>query len=184
MWLGILAAALTFFASYLLLRKKELRPSDTKSEVIPEKPEVVQVGESNERKREGTRVGFTFPAPGKERPAAYLICISGAGKGAEFAIEQAVTRLGSGKENELQVSDDFVSGKHAAIRYDSGGLYLSDSGSRNGTFLNETQLRATAMVLSPGDQIRVGKTTFELAAAKNWSRAAKGGLDRRETNVP
>jgi hypothetical protein len=184
-WLGILAAILALFAAYLMIKKKPTTSSPTPESVtIPQKPRAT-VAEPPRGKREKTRVGFTFPAPSKERPAAYLVCISGASKGDEFAIEQAVTRIGSGKENELQVSDDYVSGKHAAIRYDSAGLYLSDSGSRNGTFLNETQLHATAMVLSPGDQIRVGKTVFELAAGKHPPGSAEEGeMNWGETKVP
>jgi pSer/pThr/pTyr-binding forkhead associated (FHA) protein len=77
-------------------------------------------------------------------------------------MEQTVFRIGSGEANELQLSDDYVSNRHAVIKYDEGNLYLSDSDSRNGTWLNEARLDQTARALSPGDRIRTGKSIFEL----------------------
>lgn len=184
MWLGIFAAVLALLAAYMLSKKKTPPNSRAPEPLTISKPSVTDVPEPVRAKRAKTSVSFAFPAPGKGRPAAYLVCISGAAKGAEFAIEQAVTRIGSGKENELKVSDDYASGKHAVIRYNSGGLYLGDSGSRNGTFLNETQLHGTAMALSPGDHIRVGKTTFELAGGKNQPGHAEEQVNGSETRVP
>ena len=151
--------------------------------VVPHETTVTETVESPRARREKTRVSFAFPPPGKGRPAAYLICTGGAAKGKQFAIEQVVYRIGSGNENELHVSDDYVSGTHAAIRYDSGGLYLTDRGSRNGTFLNEAKLGNTAMALTPGDHIRVGRTTFKLAGEKSQAEPSDE-INRDETIVP
>jgi pSer/pThr/pTyr-binding forkhead associated (FHA) protein len=161
--LGVLAAVLTLFAAYLLIRKKEApKPELPERPEIPPAPPPIKPSESPKSNRDRTKIRFVFPPPGEGRAAAHLAGISGLAKGRRFAIEQVVCHIGSGNENELQVGDDYVSAKHAVIRYDSGSLYLTDSGSRNGTFLNETKLGDTAMALSPGDQIRIGRTTFEL----------------------
>lgn len=185
--LGVIAAALTLVAAYLLVRKKE--PPKPKAperpNVPPEKP-FAQPAEPPKANRGRTQISVVFPPPGEGRPAAHLAGISGSAKGRRFAIEHVVCHIGSGNENELQVSDDYVSAKHAVIRYDSGGLYLTDSGSRNGTFLNETRLGNTAMALSPGDQMRVGRTIFELETGASQAGPAEHAdrSNRGETIVP
>jgi hypothetical protein len=131
--------------------------------------EFVGVQIANEEKqsrpqRPRTSVGFAFPAPSQGRPAAVLRGVGGLARGRQYAIERGTYRIGSGEANDLQLSDDYLSHKHATIKYDSGSLYLSDSESRNGTFLNDVRLDQAARVLAPGDRIRVGKSTLELVA--------------------
>jgi hypothetical protein len=105
----------------------------------------------------------TFPPPGKGRPTAFLFCVEGTAKGQRYPIDHTLYRIGADENNELQLRDEFVSRKHACVKYDSGNLYLSDSGSRNGTFLNDSPLQQAA-ALKPGDLIRMGKTTLALIA--------------------
>ena len=99
-------------------------------------------------------------------------------------MEQPVFRIGSGEANELQLSDDYVSNRHAFIQYDEGNLYLSDSESRNGTWLNEARLDQTARVLSPGDRIRTGKSTFELLPPGEEPGSEAYQKDEGESLVP
>lgn len=61
---------------------------------------------------------------------------------------------------DIIISDVSVSHKHARIYKDKRGYYLEDSGSKNGTFLNQHQIKRPAL-LKAGDIIKVGKTTFE-----------------------
>lgn len=181
--LGVLLAVIALFAAYMLSRKKQAPPAPAPPVAPPTRP-VSDTAEPAPARRSATMVSSAFPPPGKGRPAAYLDCISGAAKGRQFAIEQTIYRIGSGNENELQVSDDFVSQKHALIKYDSGSLYLSDSGSRNGTFLNDTRLHLTAMVLAPGDEVRVGRTAFRVVAGKGQTATSHDEMDWEEPRVP
>lgn len=134
-------------------------------------------------KRARTSVGFAFPMPGKGRPAAVLRGVSGPGRGRQYAIEQTAYRIGSDVSNDLQLSDDYLSHKHASIKYDKGNLYLSDNGSSNGTFLNDVRLDQTARLLTPGDRIRVGKSTLELVAPNEDPEARKHGANGGETRA-
>jgi pSer/pThr/pTyr-binding forkhead associated (FHA) protein len=91
-------------------------------------------------------------------------------------------RIGAGAANDLVLTDDdFVSGSHASIKYDSHSLYIQDLGSRNGTYLNDRRLTQSPMTLVPGDQIRIGRTVFELQAVQNIGFPAH---DDKEQRVP
>jgi pSer/pThr/pTyr-binding forkhead associated (FHA) protein len=181
--LWIVVGLLAIAGVYLISRKKTPEPPKPPPEPEP----VISRAEERETvpvKRPRTMVSFMFPPPGKGQPAAYLDGISGKARGERFPIEQKITHIGAGDDNELRVDDEYVSRRHAAIRYDSGNLYLSDSGSRNKTFLNDAELRQAAMALTPGDQIRVGKTTFQVRAPDDRAPRPEDKTVPPETRVP
>lgn len=110
-----------------------------------------------------TQIGSSFPPPERGRPAALLIGQSASWRGRHYPIEHATVRIGSDEKCDLALTgDDFVSHQHATIRYESGSLYVSDLSSTNGTFVNGTRMTNTSRVLSAGDEIRFGHTSFEL----------------------
>lgn len=67
--------------------------------------------------------------------------------------------------------DQHISRKHAQIVLRDGSFYIEDEGSRNGTFVNETQVDSNTpfrLDIYSGSRIRVGKTTIlTLQAAAN-----------------
>jgi pSer/pThr/pTyr-binding forkhead associated (FHA) protein/Mg-chelatase subunit ChlD len=181
--LWIVVGLLAIAGVYLISRKKTPEPPKPPSKPEPVFPRTEE-SEPAPVKRPGTMVSFMFPPPGKGQPAAYLDGITGKARGERFPIEQKITHIGAGDDNELRVDDEYVSRRHAAIRYDSGNLYLSDSGSRNKTFLNDAELHQTAMALTPGDQIRVGKTTFQVRAPGDRAPRPQDKTVPPETRVP
>ena len=68
--------------------------------------------------------------------------------------------IGRGKENSLVLEDHAVSRHHARIVEEPDGHMLVDNNSANGSWVNGQ--RVTEVRLKPGDQIRVGKTVFEI----------------------
>lgn len=68
--------------------------------------------------------------------------------------------IGRGKENSLVLEDHAVSRHHARIVEEPDGHILVDNNSANGSWVNGQ--RVTEQRLKPGDQIRVGKTVFEI----------------------
>ncbi|MBK8599068.1 MAG: RDD family protein [Holophagales bacterium] len=68
--------------------------------------------------------------------------------------------IGRGKENGLVLEDNAVSRHHARIVEEPDGHVLIDNNSANGTWVNGQSV--TEQRLKPGDQIRVGKTLFEI----------------------
>jgi uncharacterized RDD family membrane protein YckC len=68
--------------------------------------------------------------------------------------------IGRGKENGLVLEDHAVSRHHARIVEEAEGHLLVDNNSANGSWVNGQ--RVTEARLKPGDQIRLGKTVFEI----------------------
>ncbi len=70
-------------------------------------------------------------------------------------------RVGRQSSNHLTISNRTVSGKHAELILENDGLYLSDLGSTNGTFLNGKRVRTT-VCLADGDIVHFGKVRFHV----------------------
>ena len=132
--------------------------------------------------RQSTQVGVMFPPPAPGRPSALLVSEGPRRAPISYAIEKANVRIGAEADSDFVVRDDFVSRKHANIRFESGALYLTDLGSSNGTFLNGTRINKV-MVLSPGDQIRFGHSTWEVRRAGE-ARVAGRASEPFERPVP
>lgn len=171
--LALLAGAITLFGGgvtyyYLVIVKgKEKEKPRIPPAVISQAPPPPP---PERPRRSATTVSPVFPEPHEGKPAAILVATSGPVRGNRYAIDQATLRIGESASNDLCITgDDYVSGKHALIKYEWGSLYLSDLGSRNGTWLNGTRLARTAIALTPGDQIRIGKTVLELQSAQSRS---------------
>jgi hypothetical protein len=62
--------------------------------------------------------------------------------------------IGRDESAALRVSDLNVSRRHAVLRGEASAVYVSDQGSRSGTFINGRSVKAAA--LAGGDVVRVG----------------------------
>ena len=95
--------------------------------------------------------------------AAILIGVSGPVEGKQFSVKKHGLLIGRSPKNDLAIpQDEQISGSHAYLRYEKGGLLIIDRNSRNGTFVNENKLTDTGYVLASGDRIRVGDSTLEV----------------------
>lgn len=95
-----------------------------------------------------TQVGGVFPKPERGMASAVLVGRSGALSGRSFPIDRGLVKIGSDPGNDISIENDaYVSGHHAEIRYERGGLWLSDRHSKNGTLLNGQRLTQTAVPL-------------------------------------
>jgi len=93
---------------------------------------------------------------------ALLISLSASGQGQRLLISEDVTSIGRGVESEIFLSDITVSRRHAQIersrRGNSSEFLLRDSGSLNGTYVNNVSQRESK--LSSGDEVQIGKFRF------------------------
>jgi VWFA-related protein len=78
-----------------------------------------------------------------------------------FPINPAGTTIGR-KDCNIILRDDTVSRTHAKIYILNGQIYIEDSGSRNGTFVNGKQI--TRSILNNGDIIHLGNTDIQVSS--------------------
>jgi two-component system cell cycle response regulator len=86
--------------------------------------------------------------------------------GRRYLLNSGVLRIGRMPDNELALSDEAVSRRHARIERGSDGWLLMDVGSRNGTLLNERELVGQAK-LQRDDRIRIGSTIFKFLSGED-----------------
>lgn len=73
--------------------------------------------------------------------------------------------FGRKSDNDLVITDSFVSGRHGTIEVTDAGIVLTDTGSTNGTVVNDAKVPAHAPTqILRGDVIKLGSTevTFRL----------------------
>ena len=95
-----------------------------------------------------TMVDEGFITSGKEEhPSVALLGFKGASNGRHFVIEKKQFTIGANSENDVVITgDEYVSGNHASLHFESGTLLLTDLNSRNGTYLNGKRVAATLAV--------------------------------------
>ncbi|MGV3616650.1 MAG: FHA domain-containing protein [Fimbriimonas sp.] len=96
--------------------------------------------------------------PKKEVAPATLV-----GEGKEFPLRVGNNGFGRKAENDIQISDPYVSGRHGLIEITDQGAFLTDVGSTNGTMLNDAKLVPNMRTaLTPDDVIRLGSMEFRV----------------------
>jgi len=102
---------------------------------------------------------------------AELIQIARGVSAIRFMLDKPHVRIGRGRENDICLSDAFVSKEHAIIEtrpsdqlpgiYD---FYLRDLGSTNHTFVNKTQI--SYQQLRNNDTVHIGHNEFRFVCAE------------------
>lgn len=98
----------------------------------------------------------------KRGVVGWLVCMSGNQKGLDFRVFEGVNHIGAGADNDIVITDEYLSSRHAAIRYEEGRYEFRDNDSTNGSFLNEK--RVTKDELIDNDTIRLGRTELRFKA--------------------
>ena len=94
--------------------------------------------------------------PQKEVAPAMLV-----GEGREIPLKVGMNVFGRKSENDVQINDPYVSGKHGVIEVTDQGIFLTDTGSTNGTMLNDAKLSPNMRTtMTPEDVIRLGSMEF------------------------
>ena len=97
-------------------------------------------------------------APRREAAPATLV-----GPEGEQALRAGVSTFGRKAENDVKVPDAYASGRHGQIEVTEHGVFVTDLGSSNGTFLNGAKLAPnTRTSVTPDDTIRVGAVEYKI----------------------
>ena len=104
------------------------------------------------------RTAAIAAAPRREAAPATLI-----GPDGEKPLRAGVSTFGRKADNDVVVPDAFVSGRHGQIEVTETGVFLTDLGSSNGTFLSGAKLAPnTRTELTPEDTIRLGSIEYRV----------------------
>ncbi|MBI2943170.1 MAG: sigma 54-interacting transcriptional regulator [Candidatus Wallbacteria bacterium] len=79
--------------------------------------------------------------------------------GRDLLVDTPKIRIGKGPDNDLPLTDAAVSRHHAVLERRREGWMLRDTGSKNGTFLND--IRVNDAFLPAGARIRLGRTVLK-----------------------
>ena len=82
-------------------------------------------------------------------------------RGASFALRQGTT-IGRHPDSAILLDDAFVSAHHAQISHEADGWWITDLGTKNGTFVNGAPIKAPTR-LKTGDVLRFGRVRASFA---------------------
>jgi hypothetical protein len=91
-------------------------------------------------------------------PRLEVVAAMGHEPGRAFVIDGGVT-LGRAPDSDIRVEDQFASSHHARVFPRGRSVYIEDTGSTNGTYLNGKQVKRPEQ-LSVSDSIRIGDTEY------------------------
>jgi len=84
--------------------------------------------------------------------------------GEEYEIDSAPITIGRGGQNDIAIDgDEFASARHVRFEPRRDGVWVTDLGSTNGTYVNGVRIDG-ARRLAPGDVVRVGETDLRFDA--------------------
>lgn len=102
-----------------------------------------------------------------EEKGAVLIVERGAEPGKVILVDRDAVTIGRLASNEIFIDDPYISRRHAQIRLKGEQFFLTDLGSKNGTFLNSQRVAAEPRPLHSGDEITLGLDRVALRF-KQW----------------
>ena len=128
------------------------------------------LAQANEQERE-----IVESALSSDGERAMVIIHRGPQKGARFLITSEGVTIGRSPENSIFLDDVTVSRKHAVIELSTegatSGFTFKDSGSLNGSYINNDSVKEKSLVT--GDEIQIGK--FHLLFITAVKTAASAG---------
>ena len=85
------------------------------------------------------------------------------GNESEYPLKSGVNTFGRKAENDVSIVDPYVSGKHGTIEVSEEGVFITDTGSTNGTVLNDEKLTPNMRVkMEATDLIKLGSLEFSV----------------------
>ncbi len=76
-------------------------------------------------------------------------------------LSNKIISIGRDKSNHIIMTDPLVSRFHCVISFEDESAYIKDTGSSNGTFVNERKINEGIKVtLNDKDKIKLGKTVL------------------------
>jgi len=99
---------------------------------------------------------------GPKECVGWVVVLNGGLKGQDFRLTPGKNVLGTAADCDVVLTDQFLSGRHAVIRYEESRFTLVDLDSTNGTFVNDE--RVTKEELIDNDRIRLARSELKFKA--------------------
>ena len=97
------------------------------------------------------------------RLVGWMVVMNGAQQYMDHKIFEGVNSIGAAADNDIVVTDDYLSSKHASIRFEDNEYYFFDNDSTNGSYVNEKKVNNKEELID-NDTIRLGRTEFRFKA--------------------
>lgn len=101
---------------------------------------------------------------------AVLIILSGKHQGKRLSLPEGEAVIGRDETCQIRLATNEVSRQHCRLICSRDQVFVHDLGSRNGTLINDVVIHGHAE-LQPGDTLRVGPVSFQLAGKRSASPA-------------
>ncbi len=98
----------------------------------------------------------------KRELVGWVVVMSGNQKGLDFRIFAGKNSLGAAADNDVVITDEYLSSRHAVVRFEDGKYEVVDSESTNGTFVNGKKVTREELV--DNDTLRLGRTDLRFKA--------------------
>lgn len=108
-----------------------------------------------------------------------LVVLHGGDIGKRYPLEKPEMILGRSPKAEIRVDAEGISRKHAKLFLRGGHVYIEDSGSTNGTFVNDQEITDTQ--LHDGDYLKVGDTVLKMVSGSSIEAKFQDDMYRRTT---
>ncbi len=109
----------------------------------------------------GNKTAAISVAPQKETSPAILTW-----NGKTFPLKLGVNTFGRKADNDVAIVDPYISGRHGVIEIAEDGIYVTDTGSTNGTSLNDSRLAVNMRTLmTEDDLIKIGAIELSIKRA-------------------
>ena len=106
-----------------------------------------------------TRV-LPVPQASLEFPSVELSVLAGPDRGTRLRLTTEVARIGTGERCTLRLTDPTVSRLHCALEVGRNSVHVTDSSSRNGTFIDGVRVRDGD--ITAGSTLRLGATSIRV----------------------
>lgn len=88
------------------------------------------------------------------------------GDSGDYPLKVGANTFGRKAENDVSIVDPYVSSRHGIIEIAEDGIFITDTGSTNGTMLNDAKLAANMRTrMTEEDVIRLGALEFQVRLA-------------------
>jgi hypothetical protein len=137
-------------------KKKQVAAGDEEPQLAP----ALNKSETDVKKVERKDIVLPKPPASAPVPGEPMVLVSIGGRTLTFQLNKPEVSIGRNESNDIQLSEQTVTGKHAIIHLRGKEINITDLGSTNGTFVNGERIRNKQIV--HGDKIRLGKVELTL----------------------